>query len=157
MPTIATTTQFAFIDDLYDALVACAGLADVYVSTGPVDPLKTPKPDVLYCIGTFMDEDFLTLGASINEERYDVTGQIAVVRPGAGQAASATSRTRAKAILAEMETVIRATMVPGATRLGGATAYRLSRVSIDQAFGTAGALTIVDFSLRVRAQLQYTA
>lgn len=150
---MATTTSTvpALLTALKAALDVRAGLAGVVVTTAPSgEPL--PYESIQW-FGTNEDQSWAALGNRRRSETYTLRGGIFCQQRGGGDTVWDAVRTRAYAILAELEDELRTNPTLG---LGSRVVAQLVSANLDQGAQDNGRWAALDLAVAVSAELVST-
>ncbi len=146
--TSTVPALFAGLRDRMRARLDAAGEGAVAFYSAPMGDDAALEAFTL--IGAGVDQDWATIGGLQIEESYVVRGDLVVILPGAGEGAATAARDRAYALLAHLETELRADRgVGGAVRLA-----RLIRQDFRQGSSPAGRGAVIDFTLGIQTRLR---
>lgn len=144
---MATSAVPAFLDALRTRLLARPGLAGVQVATGPLAEDTALESIQVFRVDT--DQVWAALGGRSREETGTMTGAIWIVAPGADEPAIKAARDRAYALLAELESDLRADpSVNGTVRVA-----QLASADLTQGLNDNGRVAQVTFTVNLEARL----
>lgn len=149
LPT--TTTQNTVITGVVDALIALQAttLADVYVSSGPLELSVAPGDQVAVLNIEDGTESWYGLGNMRRSESYTVDMACVTFAPGADETAIRASRDRAYAIHDIVTGYIRHN-----PHISGVTIKQLSGTNLTQGYEAQTRWTRLDWGVRVTAQIE---
>lgn len=144
---MATSVVPAFLDAFRARLLARPGLAGVQVATGPLAEDTALESIQLFRVD--IDQVWAAQGGRSREETGTLTGAIWIVKPGADEPTIKTARDRAYALLAEIESDLRADpSVNGTVRVA-----QLASADLTQGVNESGRVAQVTFTVNLTARL----